>query len=93
MAGPSVLADLASFVPEALRSFGWYWKVPLALLAVGFLFRAVSGTRFGAEAQGLGGLGKRLVGCGTVLLAIPFALVGLAIALALLAGWFGFREG
>ncbi len=93
MAEPSVWADMASFVPEALRSFGWYWKVPLAFLAVGSLLRAVSGTRVGAQIDGLGGLGKRLTGCGTVLVAIPFALVAFTIALVLLLRWLGFREG
>lgn len=88
-----IFAYIVESAVDGLRSFGWYWKVPAGFLALGFLFLAISATRIGAKLRGLDSFGKRLVGCGTMLVALPVALVAGAIALALLAGLVGFREG
>jgi hypothetical protein len=89
----SVFAYIASSAVYALRSFGWFWIVPAAFLSAGFLFRAISGTSIGSKVQGLGGVSKRLIGCGAVLVALPVSLAAGAIMLALLAWLLGFREG
>jgi succinate-acetate transporter protein len=92
MADSSVLADLASFAFEALRSFGWFWIAPAAFLAVGGLLRVASASRFGPGNTGLAGFGRRLVGCGTMLLAMPFAMVAFTIALVFVLKLLQFHE-